>query len=136
MEHAGDMVDRSLLGIANKMVKRGVTFSKAGQAELLTMIDRLMANVRMAASLFMTGDERAARLLAAEKEVFRNLELAATDAHFARFRAGGVRVGGDQQHAPGCGAGPQEHQRVSGGGRRLSHPGAPRGAPGHPSAGT
>ncbi len=35
----------------------------------------------------MTGDERAARLLAAEKEVFRALETEATDAHFDRLRS-------------------------------------------------
>jgi phosphate:Na+ symporter len=90
LEHAGDIVDKNLLGIANKIVKRGVTFSKSGQAELLAMVDRLIVNVRTAASLFMTGDERAARLLAAEKEVFRALEAAATEAHFARLRAGRV----------------------------------------------
>ena len=88
MEYAGDLVGRSLLGTANRMVKRGVTFSKAGQAELLTMLDRLLANVRTAGSVFMTGDERAARQLAGEQEVFRNLEQAATDSHFGRFRAG------------------------------------------------
>ena len=90
IEYAGDLVDRSLLGTINKMVKRGVTFSKAGQAELLAMLDRLIANVRTAASVFMTGDERTARQLAGQQESFRNLELAATDAHFARFRAGAV----------------------------------------------
>jgi phosphate:Na+ symporter len=88
MQYAGDLVGRSLLGVANRMVKRGMTFSKAGQAELLAMLDRLIANTRTAASLFMTGDERAARELAGEQEVFRGLEQAATDAHFARFRAG------------------------------------------------
>ena len=30
----------------------------------------------------MTGDERAARLLAGQKEIFRNLETVATEAHF------------------------------------------------------
>lgn len=88
MEHAGDIIDKNLLGIGNKMVKRGVTFSKAGQDELLAMIDRLIVNVRMAASLFVTGDERIARRLAREKEVFRTMESTATDAHFQRLREG------------------------------------------------
>jgi phosphate:Na+ symporter len=88
VEHAGDVVGNSLLGIARKMVKRGATFSKSGQAELIAMIDRLCVNTRTAASLFMTGDERAARLLAAEKEVFRTMETTATDAHFERLRLG------------------------------------------------
>jgi phosphate:Na+ symporter len=87
MEHAGDIIEKNLLGIATKMLKRGVNFSKDGQAELLAMIDRLLVNLRMAASLFMTADERAARLLVGEKEVFRNLESEATAAHFARLRA-------------------------------------------------
>ena len=90
MEQAGDIVDKSLLGLATKKLKRGLAFSKEGQAELLTMIDRLTANLRAAASLFMTEDERAARLLAAEKEAFRNLEASATAAHFERLRSGRV----------------------------------------------
>lgn len=88
MEHAGDIVVRNLLGTASKKIKRGVSFSRDGQAELLAMIGRLQTNLRMAASVFMTGDERAARLLAAEKETFRNLDAEATDAHFNRFRTG------------------------------------------------
>lgn len=92
MEHAGDVVDKNLLGSANKIVKRGVTFSKSGQAELLAMIDRLIANVRTAASLFMTGDGRAARLLASEKEIFRTMESTATDAHFERLRSGHIET--------------------------------------------
>jgi phosphate:Na+ symporter len=81
-----------LLGTANKMVKRGVTFSKSGQAELLGMIDRLVTNARTAASLFMTSDERTARQLANEKEVFRDMESTATDAHFERLKAGHIET--------------------------------------------
>jgi phosphate:Na+ symporter len=90
MEHAGDIVDRNLLGLVSKKIKRGLSFSSAGEAELLAIIDRLVANVRAAASLLMTSDERAARLLVAEKETFRGMEAAATDGHFARLRAGRV----------------------------------------------
>jgi phosphate:Na+ symporter len=87
MEHAGDIVEKNLLGIASKKIKRGVRFSKAGEAELLAMIDRLLVNLRMASSLFMTADERVARLLVGEKEIFRSLEAEATAAHFDRLRA-------------------------------------------------
>jgi len=87
IEQAGDTVDRNLLGIASKLARRGLTFSESGQAELLAMIDRLITNTRTAASLFTTGDERAARLLAAEKEAFRGLQAASTDAHFDRLRS-------------------------------------------------
>jgi phosphate:Na+ symporter len=90
MEQAGDIVDKNLLGLATKKLKRGLAFSKEGEAELLTMIDRLTANLRASASLFMTEDERAARLLVAEKEAFRNLEALATACHFERLRSGRV----------------------------------------------
>ena len=88
LEHAGDVVDKDLLGLAGKRIKRGLAFSKEGQAELLGLVDRLIANARAAASLFMTEDARAARLLASEKEAFRDIEAGATAAHFARLRAG------------------------------------------------
>lgn len=90
VEQAGDTVDRNLLGISAKLARRGLAFSKSGQAELRAMVDRLIVNVRTAASLFMTGDQRAARLLAAEKETFRDLQASSTDAHFDRLRSGRV----------------------------------------------
>ena len=50
------------------------------------MLQRLAGTVRAAAAVFMTEDARAARLLVAEKEAFREMEAAATAAHFARLR--------------------------------------------------
>ena len=88
MEHAGDVVDKNLLSLVGKKIKRGLAFSKEGQTELLALVDRLIANTRAAGSLFMTQDVRAARLLAAEKEAFRDIEARATEAHFERLRAG------------------------------------------------
>jgi phosphate:Na+ symporter len=87
MEHAGDVVDKNLLGLVSKKIKRGLAFSTKSQAELLALVDRLIANTRAAGSLFMTQDVRAARLLAAEKEAFRDCEARATQAHFERLRA-------------------------------------------------
>jgi hypothetical protein len=46
------------------------------------MLNRVIVNVRKAAALFMTDDARAARLLVAEKEAFRDMEAAATASHF------------------------------------------------------
>lgn len=90
MEQAGDVVDRNLLPHATKRLKRGLIFSKEGGNELATIMDRLISNLRTAASLFMTEDPRAARLLAEEKVAFRTVEMAATMAHFDRLRAGRI----------------------------------------------
>jgi phosphate:Na+ symporter len=90
LEHAGDIVEKGLMAIAAKRLKRGLAFSVEGQAEIRTMLERLAANVQGAAAVFMTDDARAARRLLGEKEVFRDLEARATEAHFARIRAGRV----------------------------------------------
>jgi phosphate:Na+ symporter len=88
MEQAADIIDNNLLSLAAKRIKRGLVFSKEGEAELTGMVDRLIANTRAAASLFVTDDVRAARLMARQKEEFRRLEAEAIGAHFARLRSG------------------------------------------------
>src|SRR5262249_20517005 len=90
LEPAGDIVEKGLIAIAAKRLKRGVAFSVEGQAEIRTMLERLAGNVQAAAAVFMTEDARAARRLLREKEVFRDLEARATEAHFARIRAGRI----------------------------------------------
>jgi phosphate:Na+ symporter len=92
LEHAGDVVDKNLMALASKRLKRGLALSKEGQAELTAMMERLSANLRTAASVFMTEDPRAARMLAAEKEAFRDMESGATQAHFARLREGRIET--------------------------------------------
>lgn len=90
LEHAGDIVEKGLIAIAAKRLKRGLAFSVEGQAEIHTMLERLALNVHAGAAVFMTDDARAARRLLGEKEVFRDLEARATETHFARIRAGRV----------------------------------------------
>jgi len=90
MEHAGDLVDRNLLSVAKRRLQRGVAFSAEGQADLVSLIDRVGANIRLAASLFVSGDEEAARRLVAEKEAFRAVEAAAVADHYRRLQSGNV----------------------------------------------
>jgi phosphate:Na+ symporter len=90
LEQAGDVIDRTLLPHAAKRLKRGIAFSAEGESELLALMDRLLANLRTAASLFMTEDPRAARVLAEEKVAFRDAEAAATMTHLERLRSGRV----------------------------------------------
>jgi phosphate:Na+ symporter len=47
-----------------------------------------MTDLRLAMSVFMTGDERAARTLMDEKVRIRDLARAATDNHLRRLREG------------------------------------------------
>ncbi len=88
IEHAGDVVDRGLLDLAAKKLKRGLRFTPENETDLLGVVDRLVANLHRAAALFVNTDERAARQLVAEKEAFRDLETQATDIHFRFLREG------------------------------------------------
>ena len=92
LEHAGDLVDRNLLSVASRKLKRGVSFSPEGEAELVHLTDRLLANVRLAAQVFLSGDEGAARVLVAEKEAFRASESEGVTAHFERLRSGNINT--------------------------------------------
>lgn len=87
IEQAGDVIDRSLLPHIAKRTKRGLVFSRDDQAELLDHMQRLCTNVAMAASLFMTEDQRTARRLADEKIVFRDAEARATLSHVEKMRS-------------------------------------------------
>ena len=88
LEAAGDVVDRDVMGHAAKRLKRGVPLAEDERVEARRLLVRLAATVRAAAAVFMTEDARAARELALEKEAFRDLETAATRAHFAGPRGG------------------------------------------------
>jgi phosphate:Na+ symporter len=92
LEYAGDIVEKNLMGLASKRLKRGLAFAMKDQSGLTAALTRLTANLHAAASVFMTDDIKAARMLAAEKETFRDLEATATREHFARLRAGGTQL--------------------------------------------
>jgi phosphate:Na+ symporter len=88
LEHAGDILDKSLREIAAKKIKYRLSFSAEGAIEIEAMEDRLMAVLGLAIGVFMTGDPREARRLLNEKVAIRELEQAATESHLQRLRAG------------------------------------------------
>ena len=88
IEQAGDVVDSNLLPHAAKRLKRGLAFSLSEKVELTRMMDRLLGNLKTAASLFMTEDPGVARRLADEKVAFREAEAVGMAAHLARLRSG------------------------------------------------
>jgi phosphate:Na+ symporter len=88
IEHAGDILEKSLMPLAAKRIKRGLAFSEVNRDELRHAIERLVGNTRAAAAVFMTEDPGAARQLLGEKEVFRDIETRATQAHFGVAREG------------------------------------------------
>ncbi len=88
IEHAGDVLDRNVMMLMGKLQKRGLLMSPSGRSEIADMLERLIQNVRVAASVFMATDERSARHLVEQKAAFREIEDRATEAHFDRLRSG------------------------------------------------
>ena len=87
MEQIGDMVERVLLSIEDKKIRKGRAFSEAGMAEIEAMHERLLANLRQAMSVFLSGNVHDAQRLLEEKGRFRDLEREYSSAHLDRLSA-------------------------------------------------
>lgn len=90
LEHAADIVDKSLIDLAAKKTKYGLKFSAEGSKEIEDIHRRLNANVQLAMNVFMSSDLSLARKLFAEKKVFRELEKTASENHLLRLREGRI----------------------------------------------
>ena len=88
LEHIGDIIDKNLCEIATKKIKRRIEFSDEGAVELANFHKRILESLRLAFSVFMTGDAGDARRLVSEKSEIRSAELAAVEGHFERLREG------------------------------------------------
>ena len=88
LEHIGDIIDKNLLELAAKKIKDGTRFSEAGMTELEAMHGEVVANLKLALSVFMSGDALLARRLMEQKVHIRELEQKFAEAHYARIRDG------------------------------------------------
>jgi phosphate:Na+ symporter len=88
LEHIGDIIDKNLSELAAKKIKRKLQFSPEGAAELADFHRRILESLRIALSVFMSGDPVEAKKLIAEKTELRNVELAAAEHHIERLRDG------------------------------------------------
>ena len=88
LEHVGDIVDRSLRAQAQKTIKRQLTFSPDGLAEIEAFYARTLEGLQVAESVFMARDPKLARRLVDMKVDVRRFEQRSADNHFERLRAG------------------------------------------------
>ena len=85
MEQIGDSIERILIDIEDKKIKKGRNFSDAGMAEITELHERLVYNLRLGMSVFLNGNVRDAQKLLEEKARFRDLERAYNDTHLVRL---------------------------------------------------
>jgi phosphate:Na+ symporter len=88
LEHVGDIICKNLLELAAKKQRYGLAFSEAGWSELTEFHARIVKQMKLALTLFMTRDIMMARDLVSEKDNIRALEKVATERHLARLRDG------------------------------------------------
>ena len=88
LEHIGDIVDKNLMELAAKKLKKRVAFSAEGQLELQKFHGQVVDNMRLALNVFATRDVALARRLMQTKTSLRAQEVDAADRHFARLRDG------------------------------------------------
>ena len=85
MEQIGDIIERILLDIEDKKIKKNRSFSDAGMAEICELHARLIDNLRLGMSVFLNGTVRDAQKLLEEKVRFRDLERAYAGTHIIRL---------------------------------------------------
>ncbi len=88
LEHIGDIIDKNLMELAQKKIKGRLTFSSEGAAELTAFHGRVLANLDLAMSVFISDDLELARRLLREKTAIRDLEQQYVANHYARIGAG------------------------------------------------
>jgi phosphate:Na+ symporter len=74
--------------LATKKIKNRLSFSESGAAELQAFHRRVLDSLKLAFTVFMSGDVKVARQLVEEKVTIREAERAAAESHFARLREG------------------------------------------------
>ena len=81
LEHVGDIIDRNLMELAAKKMKHRLRFSPAGFEEIRSIHAMVLANLRLALNVFITGDLELARQLLTQKVSLRLVEQVATERH-------------------------------------------------------
>ncbi len=87
MEQVADIIERVLEDVEEKKIRKNRSFSDAGMAEIVHLHERLIANLRLAMTVFLDGHVRDAHKLLEEKARFRDLEHEYAANHIARLQA-------------------------------------------------
>ena|SRR6202167_5059433 len=88
LEHIGDIIDKNLMELAAKKIKRRFSFSPEGAAELEAIHRHVLESLKLAFGVFISGDVKIARQLLAQKSELRDAEFTAAENHLSRLREG------------------------------------------------
>lgn len=88
LEHAGDIVAKNLLLLAEERARKKWRFSDEGWSELRDLHQRLLENMHLALNVLVSQDLPSARQLVVEKERMRELARISHDRHLKRLQTG------------------------------------------------
>lgn len=88
LEHVGDIIDHNILPIAEKKTRMQKRFSVEGQGELDKLCGLVVDSVRLAQTVFISGDMKLARQLLEDKAAIKLAETKATHNHLWRLQQG------------------------------------------------
>lgn len=91
LEQAGDIIERMTGDVAGKSHAARRTFSPEGLAELDALHERLVANLRLSLSVFLSADLTSAKRLRRSKHRFRILDRRYAHAHVDRLHQQNVQ---------------------------------------------
>jgi phosphate:Na+ symporter len=90
LETAGDVVAERLTVLAGNLKSAGRRFSEEGWTELRGMHENVLANMKLASNVLISGDLESARLLNMEKTEIKRAERDSRKRHFKRLQDGEV----------------------------------------------
>ena len=85
LEHVGDILEGIIRDLRDKKIAHRLMFSDEGMQEIEDLHAKLIANLRLGLSVFLSGDLQSAQMLLAEKEAFRDLERTYAQTHLDRL---------------------------------------------------
>ena len=88
LEHIGDIIDKSLMDLAEKKIKKQDEFSPEGFKEIKDFHNLVLENFRLAQAIFMSEDPKLAAQLGEGKQSIRVAADATSDQHFKRLQSG------------------------------------------------
>ena len=88
LEHVGDIIDKSLLYMAEKKILDKKTFSSQGLLELNNLFRLVLESMRLAQTVFISGDAKLARQLVEDKALIKQAEMQASINHMGRMQQG------------------------------------------------
>lgn len=88
LEHAGDVIDKNMMPMALKKIRNQGNFSQEGFREIENIHNWVLDSVRLAQTIFVSGNVDLARRMIEEKEKIRKEEVRASVSHIDRLRDG------------------------------------------------